>query len=355
MFNNLLALEFCDNEAVLRGFSIVNLFITIAKILVPILIILKTSIDLGKAVTASKDDEIKSVTQKFPRRIIAALIIFFIPTIVDFIFNTFVKYQETATSFASCNTCLSDAEECKDLMNIAHQKAEDEKKDISEYYSFDINIDEATKNRQNNQNNQNSQTNPTPQSSNPQERPTDTSERFEKEATIKSQGKYFDSDNVTKISGLTEQELIQILQNSTAYKGKAKVYIPLAKDLILAEKNHGVNAFYLIGLYSYESGWLGSKVTKECNNIGGVRFYNQTYGNGKKTTNCLSRYAGFDSISEFVDFHANLLEKKYLTPGASHYHGTSVDAIAHDYGAANGMDTIIRIAGNVSGQGYKNK
>ena len=357
MLSSLLDLNFCDSEAVLRGFSVLNLFITIAKILVPILIIIKTSLDLGKAVIASKDDEIKSVASKLPRRLIAALSIFFIPSIVDFIFNSYVKYEDTALAFAGCTTCMASSDECQDLMNIARQKAEAEKKDISEYYSIDINIDEETKKRQNNNNNNNNNNNSNyqPPSGNPVERSTDTKERFEKEATIYSKGKYFDSDNVTKTSGLTEQEFIDVLQNSTAYKGKAKVYIPIAKDLIAAEKNHGVNAFYLIGLYSYESGWLGSEVTKKCNNIGGVRFYNQTYGNGKKTTNCLGKYAGFDSISEFIDYHANLLEKKYLTPGASHYHGTSVDAIAHDYGAANGMNTIISIAGKVSGQGYKDK
>ena len=363
----ILAMDLCNNESVLRGFSVLNLVITVIKILVPILIIIKTSLDLGKAVIASNDDEIKNVTKKLPRRLIAGLAIFFIPTIVDFIFNTYVKFEDTATAFAGCSTCMASSDECKDLINIAHAKAEAEKKDISEYYSIDIDIDEIQKerekNQQNNQNNNNNNNNNNnqnnsnyqPPSGNPVERPTDTKERFPKEATIYSKGKYFDSDNVTKVSGLTEEEFINVLQNSTAYKGKAKVYIPIAKDLILAEKNHGVNAFYLIGLYSYESGWLGSEVTKKCNNIGGVRFYNQSYGNGKKTTNCLGRYAGFDSVSEFIDFHANLLEKKYLTPGASHYHGTSVDAIAHDYGAANGMNTIISIAGKVSGQGYKDK
>ena len=163
-----------------------------------------------------------------------------------------------------------------------------------------------------------------------------------------SQGKYFDSTDVSKISGLTEEELVKVLRNSTAYKGKAKIYIPLAHDLILAEKNHGVNAFYLIGLYSLESGWLGSTLTKQCNNIGGVRFYNQTYGNGKKVTNCHNGYAGFDSISEFIDFHANLIETKYLTPGASHYHGTSVANVAKDYGHSGGVDTIIQIDTYVS-------
>ena len=163
--------------------------------------------------------------------------------------------------------------------------------------------------------------------------------------------KYFNSKDVTQLSGLTEQELTNILQNNKAYNGKAKMYAKYAKSLIAAEKNHGVNAFYLIGVYSLESGWLGSTLTKECNNIGGVKFYSsKPYGNGKMTYQCRGQWAGFDSIDGFIDYHASLLERAYLTPGASHYYGTSVADVAKDYGHSSGVNSIIQIAVKVSSE-----
>ena len=333
MFNYLLAMEFCEDESILRLFAIFRMLITVIKILVPIIIILKVSTDLGKAVVASNGDQIKKVSATIPKRFIAALVIFLIPSVINYIFDVLVGFQDTASAFASCTTCMTVGSECDTLIDVAHAKAEAERNHIAPIYLIDEDevleqmeqkAEENKKNKNNNNNNN-------------------------KQGNIVGNGKYFDSEDVTKISGLSEQEFIEVLQNSTAYKGKAKVYIPLAHDLILAEQNHSVNAFYLIGLYSYESGWLGSTLTKKCNNIGGVRYYGRTYGNGKKQTNCWNRYAGFDSIAEFIDFHANMLETRYLTPGAPHYNGTSVAAIAKDYGAGNGIDTIIRIATNVSG------
>ena len=321
----------CEDESVLRGFSIIRMLITVAKILVPIIIILKVSMDFGKAVISSDDGEIKKAAGKLPKRIIAGLIIFLIPTIVNFIFNTLVPFEETASAFASCTTCMTTADECDTLIELAHIRAEAERKQIAPIYMLEYDTDQIIEDLKENGKKQQTQS---------------TSQTY-KQAV--GNGKYFDSEDVTKISGLTEEEFKNVLQNSTAYKGKAKVYLPLAHDLILAEQNHSVNAFYLIGLYSYESGWLGSTLTKKCNNIGGVRYYGRTYGNGKKQTDCWNRYAGFDSLAEFIDFHANMLQTRYLTPGAPHYHGTSVAAIAKDYGAGNGINTIIEIATKVSG------
>ena len=342
----LLDLNLCDTPSVLRTFKIVYIILNIAKIIVPLIIIIVGIKDFIGVAINGKDDELKNTMKQMVRRIIAGLVIFFIPSIMNYIFNLNAKYQETATAFTSCSVCLTSGKECDALIASAeikeealaanHDSSEDEaqlrkaweaeqKQKDAKKQSF-----EEWKKSKQSQTTSNDQNTPTP------------------ERHTVSQGKYFDSEDVTKISGLTEEEFVNVLQNSKAYKGKAKVYIPLAHDLILAEKNHGINAFYLIGLYSYESGWLGSTLTKKCNNIGGVRYYHQSYGNGKKTTNCNGGYAGFDSISEFIDFHGNLLETKYLTPGASHYYGTSVANVAKDYGSSRGVDTIIQIATYVS-------
>ena len=333
---NAVYLIMCDTESVLRTFKVIYLILTILKIFIPAIIVVIATKDLMNAVLSNKTEEFRTQTKTVIKRVIAGMIIFLIPSIINALLNLVTGYEEKPSEFAGCTVCLTNEKECDSLMAVA---AENERLAKEQ---FDKNMIESHKLTEADMENYRKR-----QAEMQERRTVQESNNQNTNRTVSKTG-YFNSEDVRQISGLTEQEFINVLQNSTAYKGKAKVYIPLAKDLIAAEKNHGVNAFYLIGLYSYESGWLGSELTKKCNNIGGVRFYSQSYGNGKTATNCLNRYAGFDSISEFVDFHAGLLERKYLTPGASHYNGTSVAAIAKDYGSGHGIDTIIQIATRVS-------
>ncbi len=57
------------------------------KILVPIILIVMGVFDFGKAVLASDEKAIKQAQGKFIKRIIIALIIFLLPTIIEILFN----------------------------------------------------------------------------------------------------------------------------------------------------------------------------------------------------------------------------------------------------------------------------
>lgn len=61
---------------------IIALAVTLIQVLVPILLILWGMLDLGKAVMAQKEDEIKKGQQTFIKRLVAAAIVFFVVTIV---------------------------------------------------------------------------------------------------------------------------------------------------------------------------------------------------------------------------------------------------------------------------------
>ncbi len=63
--------------------NITSTIVTVLKIGVPILLIIFGMLDLGKAVMAQKDDEIKKGQQTFMKRCIAAVIVFFIVAIVQ--------------------------------------------------------------------------------------------------------------------------------------------------------------------------------------------------------------------------------------------------------------------------------
>ncbi len=81
----------------------------IFKIVVPILLIVWGSIDLGKAVVAQKEDEIKNATQIFVKRAISGIVIFFIPTIVGLVFGLIGDFQdgtEMKEEYDICASCI---------------------------------------------------------------------------------------------------------------------------------------------------------------------------------------------------------------------------------------------------------
>ncbi len=68
-----------------RIFNIVSLIITIMKFGIPVLLIIFGMLDLGKAVIASKEDEIKKGQQLFIKRTITAVIVFFVVVVVQLV------------------------------------------------------------------------------------------------------------------------------------------------------------------------------------------------------------------------------------------------------------------------------
>ena len=72
---------------------------------IPILLIIMGSIDLGKAVMASDDKEIKGATSKLIKRAIAAVAVFFVPLIVNVLIN---MVGDTSTNQGDFITCWGD-------------------------------------------------------------------------------------------------------------------------------------------------------------------------------------------------------------------------------------------------------
>ena len=72
--------------------TIVNLLRTVLTILqigIPILLLLFGTIDLGKAVMAGEDKEIKEAQKMFIKRLVYGVIIFFIPYLVAGVYSLF--------------------------------------------------------------------------------------------------------------------------------------------------------------------------------------------------------------------------------------------------------------------------
>ncbi len=97
---------FCNGTANL--WQIIGYILLIFKIAIPVLLIIFGMIDLGKAVIASKDDEIKKATTALVKRAIASVFIFLLPTIIGFIMTIITDFTNNAQAdFNVCKDCIT--------------------------------------------------------------------------------------------------------------------------------------------------------------------------------------------------------------------------------------------------------
>ena len=79
--------------------------IPIIQIGIPIILIIIGMLDLGKAVVASKEDEIKTAQKLLVKRCIYALAIFFVITIVRVVFGLLASTDDSEINNQSWSTC----------------------------------------------------------------------------------------------------------------------------------------------------------------------------------------------------------------------------------------------------------
>ena len=105
--------QFCTKMGGLL--QIVGYVLTIFKVAIPLIIIGLGMFDFGKAVVAEKEDEIKKQTKRLLMRVVAGIVIFFVPTIILFIFEQVGDYEsdKQIAAFDNCETCLLYPTKCK--------------------------------------------------------------------------------------------------------------------------------------------------------------------------------------------------------------------------------------------------
>ena len=106
--------------------QIIGWVLTIFKIVIPIIIIIFGMIDLGKAVVASKDDEIKKSIKSLAMRAVAGIVIFFIPTLVSLIFKMVDSFQEVQGEYDICANCITHPGSCNGSSAGTKADAKDE-------------------------------------------------------------------------------------------------------------------------------------------------------------------------------------------------------------------------------------
>lgn len=92
---------------------IVNIIINIIWIGIPIILIILGSIDLGKAVISSKEEEVKKAKKAFINRLIYAIAVFAVVWLVTFIFDQVAKLGLDDADTASWKSCWSEIRNIK--------------------------------------------------------------------------------------------------------------------------------------------------------------------------------------------------------------------------------------------------
>ena len=110
--------QFCADTWEIWQF--VGYILMLFKIVIPLLLLILGMFDLGKAVVASDDKAINKATTALVKRAVAAIIIFFIPTLIGFVFSIVAGFnEEIKTNYNSCKNCVVSptGQTCKDMVS----------------------------------------------------------------------------------------------------------------------------------------------------------------------------------------------------------------------------------------------
>ena len=99
---------FCAESAGI--WQVVGYLLLVFKIVIPIIIVLLAMVDLGKAVMAGEEKEIKTAQKMLIKRLIYGVVIFFVATLVQTVFGLVGEASESTTSV--CWTCAIDPDSC---------------------------------------------------------------------------------------------------------------------------------------------------------------------------------------------------------------------------------------------------
>lgn len=106
-----------DIDPMIPGFT--SKLISIIKIGIPVILIFFGILDLGKSVMAKEEKEMKENQAKFIKRCIYAILVFFVVSIVSFLFSTLAKASNKSDNsindkdVSACINCFINGDNCK--------------------------------------------------------------------------------------------------------------------------------------------------------------------------------------------------------------------------------------------------
>lgn len=102
--------NFCQETKAI--WNLVGNILLIVKIVIPILVIIFGMIDIGKSVVNSKPEDISKSFKSFLFRLVAAIAIFFIPTLVSFAIKLANGFNDVENDYKTCATCIESPSKC---------------------------------------------------------------------------------------------------------------------------------------------------------------------------------------------------------------------------------------------------
>lgn len=295
--------QYCSDPAIGSFLAIIKRIFTMIEIFVPILLMVGLAVPLFKLMTNPDDKKLKN---NIINAVTAAFIVMVLPAIVNLLM--FALNVGSGNRFV-VSECWNDA---KVYTGNAQYIT---KKNGKKKYNYLINPDEY----------RGVDTDPNYRSDRVPE--DDDDEYGDYDSSMSFGNIVWDPNDVTKISNLNAAQLTAILNK---HSKSARNFIPYAQDLIAAEKKNQVNVFFLTAIDALESGWVTSPISKACNNLGGVTQSKAHPSNGCGS-NKNHKFAYFNTVGEYIDYHAELLHRSYLTVGGAYYHGKSVSGVNVSY------------------------
>lgn len=90
--------------------ALISTIVTMFKIFIPVILVILGMIDMSKAVVANEEKEMKEAQKRLIKRIIYAVLIFFIFALVQFIFGAIDKGNKQGS--VSCLNCFINNKNC---------------------------------------------------------------------------------------------------------------------------------------------------------------------------------------------------------------------------------------------------
>ena len=88
----------------IKTWQIIGVIIYIIKILVPLIVMIIGTINIAKLIVSSNPDDVKPSVIQFLKQLLAAILIFFVPSIIDSLIKLLV--DNDTSNFNECRTCL---------------------------------------------------------------------------------------------------------------------------------------------------------------------------------------------------------------------------------------------------------
>lgn len=103
----------CSDSNALKALRFVGYILFIAKIIVPMIIVIFGSIDLAKSVIAGTTDSLTKQAKSIGFRILIGLLIFFLPTLINVVLSATPSFDEINGEYTSCKDCMLSPFSCK--------------------------------------------------------------------------------------------------------------------------------------------------------------------------------------------------------------------------------------------------